>query len=393
MKKGYISFLIILFFSFFPSIYASSFDISGQNVILYNLNDDTILYEKNSEEKTSIASLTKIMTSLVALKNIDDLNEYVTITDADFLGTTGYSKAGFSVGDKVTYLDLLYGILLPSGAEAVNAIVNNTLKNSDDYVAAMNDLAKEIGLENTSFSNMIGKDAESNYSTAKDVATLLKYALKNPTFKMIFTTKEYTATNGLLLESTLNNYQDILQIDLISGAKSGFTQGAGRCLASITTINGVNYLLVVIKSSTSAPYNAVKDTITIYDYYSSNYSYQVILEKNQIIKSIPVKWSPEKDYEITSNKEVELFLKNGTSDNLTYVYDGLEEIEINTKAGIKLGTISIYNDSELLYQGEVYLNSDIYYYHPYLWLLGIIILIMIVIWKCVKSRKKRKRRY
>ena len=149
---------IILFIVFVPTIvFASSFDITGKNVILYNLNDDTVLYEQNSNEKTSIASLTKIMTTLVALENISDLDETVVITAEDFSGTDGYSKAGFNIGDEVTYLDLLYGIILPSGAEAVNAVVNNTL-GYDDFVTEMNNLAQEIGLKNTSIAKPIWKN-------------------------------------------------------------------------------------------------------------------------------------------------------------------------------------------------------------------------------------------
>ena len=144
MKKIFNLLLIIISFSF-VNVCAQDFEISAENVILYNLNDNTILYEKNSDEKVSIASITKIMTSIVALENIDDLNDYVTITLKDFNGTVGYSKAGFNVGDKVTYEDLLYGILLPSGAEAVNAIVNNTL-GYDEFIKAINDTAKKIGL-------------------------------------------------------------------------------------------------------------------------------------------------------------------------------------------------------------------------------------------------------
>ena len=213
MKKILTFLLLFLLAPLF--VFASEFDITGEYVVLYNLNDDEILYEQNSNEQTSIASITKIMTALVAMDNISDYDSIITITTADFEGTTGYSKAGFSVGDRVTYRDLLYGILLPSGADAVNAIVRNTL-GYDDFIIAMNELTKKIGLENTSFSNPVGKDDVNNYSTASDVAKMLKYALENPLFKEIFTTKEYTTTNGINLESTLYPYQDILDIDKIT---------------------------------------------------------------------------------------------------------------------------------------------------------------------------------
>ena len=377
MKKILTFLLLFLLAPLF--VFASEFDITGEYVVLYNLNDDEILYEQNSNEQTSIASITKIMTALVAMDNISDYDSIITITTADFEGTTGYSKAGFSVGDRVTYRDLLYGILLPSGADAVNAIVRNTL-GYDDFIIAMNELAKKIGLENTSFSNPVGKDDVNNYSTASDVAKMLKYALENPLFKEIFTTKEYTTTNGINLESTLYPYQDILDIDKIAGSKSGFTRGAGRCLASITTLDGVNYLLVILNSSVDQNYSAVLDTITIYDYYNDNFSYQDILTEGQLITTIPVKWGKDKTYEITSPISVSKFLENSASSNLTYEYNGLEEIPQYTKKDTKLGTISVYNDGKLLYETTVTLTEDISYYHPVLWLIsGFVILVVLIL--------------
>ena len=383
-------FIILLFFCFPTFTKAVEFDITSEYVILYNLNDDTVLYEQNSNEKTSIASLTKIMTSLVAIANIPDLDAYVTITNSDFLGTDGYSKAGFRVGDRVTYRDLLYGILLPSGAEAVNAVVNNTL-GSADFIAEMNNLAQEIGLKNTSFSNAIGKDDASNYSTAKDVANLLEYALNIPLFKEIFTTKEYTTTNNIVLESTLYPYQDILDITKIDGSKSGFTKNAGRCLASITTLNDVSYLLVVINASTAQNYSAVLDTITIYDYYNTNYSYQTILDSNDIITTIPIEWSREKEYQVTGLEEVEMFLENGTSEDLNYEFTGLDVIEKGTKKGAKLGTLTITVADEVLYTTDIYLNKDITYY-PSLLLIILVLVIFILIIRFLRQKKRRRRK-
>lgn len=389
MKK---LFVFIIFVFLVPNIvFASSFDITSKYVILYNLNDDEVLFEQDSNKQTSIASLTKMMTALVAIENIDDFDELVTITNEDFLGTSGYSKAGFSVGDTVTYEDLLYGILLPSGADAVNAIVNNTL-GYDSFVTEMNNLADQIGLSNTSFSNPIGKDDEDNYSTASDIAILLKYALKNETFQKIFTTKEYTTSNGLVLESTLYPYKDILEVDKIAGSKSGFTKDAGRCLASIATLNGVDYLLVVINASTDQNYSAVLDSLAIYDYYNENYSYQQVLSTNDVIKTIPVKWSKDKTYNIMGPENVELYLENNTAENLSITYDGIEQIDAFTKSGTKLGTITISDGDEVLYTAAVTLDSDITYYNPIVIAVGIIILLFIILWIFKKIRRKRRRR-
>ena len=390
--KRTIFFLLLIVIPIF-NVYAKDFSVTANNIILYNLNDDSIIYEKNSEERVSIASITKIMTALVALENIDDLSDTVIITEDDFAYTSGYSKAGFAVGDTVTYEDLLYGILLPSGAEAVNSAVNNTL-GLNKFVKEMNNLAKRIGMNNTSFSNPIGKDSDTNYSTANDVAIMLKYALNNPQFKKIFTTKEYTTTNGLKLQSTLMPYKDILNINLIDGSKSGFTRDAGRCLASITTLNDVPYLLVVLDSSLDNNYSAVSDSITIYEYYSNNYSYQTILNKDLVIDTIPINYSKTKEYEIKIDEDVSMYLKNDSIDNLTYEYDGIKKIKYNTKEGSKLGTIKVYDNDTLLYESDVYLNVDIAYYNFYL--LGIIVVIFLFIivcfWKIKRRRRRRRKR-
>lgn len=388
MKKA-VFFLFSLFF-FCYSVYADDFDITGEYVTLYNMNEDTLLYSKNDTKKTSIASLTKMMTTLVAIEEIDNLDKIVTIKERDFEGTVGYSKAGFKVGDKVTYRDLLYGIILPSGADAVNAVVNNTL-GYDKFIKKMNETAKKIGMNDTSYANPVGKDDENNYSTSNDLAKLLKYALKNETFKTIFTTKNYKTSNGLNLESTVNRYENILNTNEIKGAKSGFTKDAGRCLASITTLNNVDYLLVVINSSTISPYNAVKDTITIYDYYNNNYGYKNIINDDTFIKEIPVDFSKEKTYKITGSEDIEKYLKNNTE--VTYKYVGSDKVTFNTKKGSKLGVVKIYDGDVLLATSNVYLENNIEYYPIITYIMiGIAVIFVILIVKKINKKKHRRRR-
>lgn len=388
MKKV-VFFLFSLFF-FCYSVYAENFDITGEYVSLYNMNEDILLYSKNDTKKTSIASLTKMMTTLVAIEEIDNLDKIVTIKERDFEGTVGYSKAGFKVGDKVTYRDLLYGIILPSGADAVNAVVNNTL-GYDKFIKKMNETAKKIGMNDTSYANPVGKDDENNYSTSNDLAKLLKYALKNETFKTVFTTKNYKTSNGLNLESTVNRYENILNTNEIKGAKSGFTKDAGRCLASITTLNNVDYLLVVINSSTTSPYNAVKDTITIYDYYNNNYGYKNIINDDTFIKEIPVDFSKEKTYKITGSEDIEKYLKNNTE--VTYKYVGSDKVTFNTKKGSKLGVVKIYDGDVLLATSNVYLENNIEYYPIITYIMiGIAVIFVLLIVKKKKKKKHRRRR-
>lgn len=386
MKKIYA--IILTFFISISFVYAEEFDVSSKNIILYNLNDNTVLYNINEDEKVSIASLTKIITSIVAIENINDLNEFVVIQNKDFEGLNGYSKAGFKVNDKVTYLDLLYGILLPSGADAVNAIINNTL-GYDSFINQMNELAKKIGMNNTSFSNPIGMDDENNYSSAKDVSILLSYALKNDTFKKIFTTKSYTTTNGIKLLRTVDVYKNGLNTDEILGAKTGFTLDAGRCLASTANLNNVDYMLIVLGSNPLNASSAIKDSLTIYDYYKDNYSYQKVLSKETEIKRLPIEKSKEKEYIIYGNDDIEMYLKNNA--DITYEYDGVEKVKYNTKKGALLGKINIYNGDNLLTSLDVHLDKNIKY-NPSIIIIILTIVLLYMFWKIVKKRLKRLRK-
>ena len=402
MKK-YFRLLFVCLMLSVQIVWAEEFDITSEHVILYNLNDNEVLYEKAGEEKTQVASLTKIMATIVAIEENQDLEEEVTITKGALEGISEYTQVGLKVGDKVTVKDLLYGTMLPSGADAVNALAIHTSGSIDNFVALMNDKADALGLENTSFDNPIGMDSDDNYSTASDIANLLMYSLENSTFKEIFTARNYTISSlGISMKSTLIGYSKSYGLDVseISGAKSGFTDGAGLCLASIATIDDVNYLLVTIGAETKNRSNAVRDSLEIYNYYSSTYSYQTVMEKDQVLETIPVKWGKVKTYDIKAIDDMELYLENGLRKNkIKYEYNGIEELNYSVKKGDKLGTITVlYRDQELITY-DVYLTDAIEYYHPILYIVIIVlVIIMIVSLRNIiiskgkkKSNKKRKK--
>ena len=392
---------IIIIFSIFyiPVVFAVEFNITSDYVILYNLNDDKILYEKESEKQAQIASLTKIMTTIVGIENSEDLNKEVTITKEAFIGTKEYTTVGFKVGDKATIKDLLYGTMLPSGADAVNALAIEISGSSENFVNLMNNKAKELNLKNTHFDNPIGMDSEENYSSAKDIATLLKYSLKNKTFKEIFTARTYKIESiNKTINSTLIGYSRSYGLDTtdITGAKSGYTDGAGLCLASTATIDDVNYLLVTMNAETKNRSNAVKDTLEIYDYYSSNYRYQKIIKKDQKFKTIPTKWGKTKEYTITSKDDISMYLTNSIRKNrIKYIYEGIEELTYKNKKGDKLGTIKVVYEGNTLTTYDVYLNQKIEYYHPILYtiiVVAIVTMLLSIEAKITKKKKKKKKK-
>lgn len=390
-------FLLILFFNI-HIVYAQEFNITSKNVILYNMNEEKVLYQLKDDEKVQIASLTKIMTTIVAIENEKSLDEKVTITKEMLKGIEEYTQVGFKVGDTPTVKDLLYGSMLPSGADAVNALAISTSGSITKFVELMNEKAKQLNLTNTHFDNPVGMDSKDNYSSAKDMAKLLIYSLKNKTFKEVFTAREYKIESiNKTVKTTLIGYSRSYGLDVsqMTGAKSGFTDGAGLCLASTATIDDVNYLLITLGANTKSRSNAVKDSLEIYDYYSTSYSYQTILKKDQKIKTIPIKWGHEKEYNITSTDDLSLYLSNDIrKTRIKYTYSGIEEINYKIKKGSKLGTIKITYEKEELASYDVYLNKELKFYHPVLY--GIIIILVILMIYSLKyiiqARRYKKNR-
>lgn len=256
-------------------------ELNSSKVLIYDLKDDTILYARKSNEPTSIASLTKILTAITALKYIPDLNETITITSS-MLKQTGYnaSVAGLKVNEKVTYLDLLYCLMLPSGADAAAALAISLKGDISSFVLSMNDLALEIGMTSSNFTNVTGLDASNNYSTLEDVLILLKYALENPIFKNVYTTKNYTLSNGRKVTSTLIKYNEQLNADISSiiGSKTGLTTNAGMALTTLVNKNNHEYIIITTNAPISKEVpNHLIDHLKIIDYLTREESHNILI--------------------------------------------------------------------------------------------------------------------
>ena len=228
--------------------------LNSPNVILIRLKDHAILMQKNSEEKIYPASLTKIMTAVVAIENLSDLNEEIRLTKSTFQGLykADASMTGFQPGEKVSTIDLLYGALLPSGAESCIGLADQIAGSEQGFVTMMNRKAADLGMDNTHFENATGLHNENHYTTIKDLAILLNYALKNDTFREIFTSSRHSTqpTNkhpgGITFYSTLFqelNNQNIIGGEILGG-KTGYTDEAGLCLASFAKVGRQEYILI-----------------------------------------------------------------------------------------------------------------------------------------------------
>lgn len=361
MKK-----IIYLFILLLPNIAfaLAAPNLNSSKAILYDLTDQKTLYQLNATEKSDIASLTKIMTTITAIENIDNLDEKIKITN-EMLNFVRWdaSVAGLKVGDIVSYRDLLYASMLPSGADATISIAISTSNDIASYVAKMNELAKKIGLLNTHFTNVTGLDEENHYSTVNDILTLLKYALNNPIFKEIYTTKEYTLSNGLKVKSTINNYNKSLNLDTsrILGSKTGFTLQAGLCFSAIFTSNNHEFITITLgaKRINGKPYNII-DTLELINYVDKNYQNQILLTKDTLIKSMKVENSKISSYNIKAANDITLFLPNDYDQTkFTIEYQGLEKISYKNKIGEEIGTVTyIFNDQKI-YTEKIYLKQNI----------------------------------
>jgi D-alanyl-D-alanine carboxypeptidase (penicillin-binding protein 5/6) len=236
------------------SVSISSDKLNSPNAILISLKDHTILMQKNSEEKIYPASLTKMMTAIVAIENLPDLKEKIKLTNSTFQGLyeADASMAGFQPGEQVRAIDLLYGVMLPSGAECCNGLADSIAGSEQNFVKIMNQKAADLGMDNTHFENATGLHSENHYTTVKDLAILLSYALQNDTFREIFTVSRHSTalTNkhpgGITFYSTmfekLNN-QNIIGGEILGG-KTGYTDEAGLCLASLAKVGKQEYILI-----------------------------------------------------------------------------------------------------------------------------------------------------
>ena len=394
LNKVIFTLTIILLFC---NVFAENLDLISDKYILYNLNDNKILMQKNENEETQIASLTKIMTIIVAIENITDFDEKVTITK-DMVNNIEWdvAKIGLKSGDIVTYNDLLYGAMLPSAADCVNALAISISGNYKDFIGLMNNKVKELKLKHTHFENVVGLYSKDNYSSAYDVAEILKYSLKNKKFKQIFEAKEYVLTNGKKINSTLKTYNKKVGEDIsyITGAKTGYIKLAGNCLASTARIDNVNYLLVTLNAYSNKKSPHILDATSTYKYFSNNYSYKYILKKNDVVVNLKTKYAKEKNIDIHSSQEYKYYLKNDfNKDSIKYEYDGIKEISYFTKKGTTLGKVKIKLNDEILETFELIYNENLTFsIASFLWINKIyitaIILFIIILLK-INKRKKR----
>ena len=248
-------------------------DINSRSCVVLDRKSKTILFGKNENKQVKMASTTKIMTAIVIIENYD-LNKEITVSKK--AAGTGGSRLGLRTGDKITVHDLLYGLLLRSGNDAAVALAETVGGSIEGFAELMNQKAKELNLKNTHFESPHGLDSDGHYTTAYELALITDYALQNSTFAKIVGTKNYTITiNGY--PKALTNTNELLgNLNGVYGVKTGFTNGANRCLVSSCKRGDMDIICVVLGADTKN--FRTQDSIKLIEYAFVNYEYVNIKE-------------------------------------------------------------------------------------------------------------------
>ena len=241
-------------------------DVNSRACVVIDRKTNSVLFGKNENSKKKMASTTKIMTATIIIEkcNLSD-----TIEISKKAAGTGGSRLGLKTGDKITALDLLYGLMLRSGNDAAVALAEYAGGDINGFAELMNAKALELGLTNTHFETPHGLDSNEHYTTAYELAILSNYALNNPTFAKIVGTKNYTITiNGS--PKALSNTNELLgNMEGVYGIKTGFTNGANRCLVTACKRNNIDIICVVLGADTKK-FRTI-DSIKLINYVFNNF--------------------------------------------------------------------------------------------------------------------------
>lgn len=332
----------LLFLLGIHTTYAST--STAYSYILMDQNTGRVIESKNKDKPMLIASITKIMTCILAIEN-GNLDEIVTVDDS-VLKSYG-SGIYISVGEEIKLLDLLYGLMLRSGNDAAIMISTHISGNEEEFVKLMNKKAKEIGMKNTIFYNSNGLDntTRGNLSTTYDMALLTKYAMQNDTYKEIVKTKKHTVKTNLKTY-IWHNKNRLLSYDYITGGKTGYTEKAKRTLVSTASKNNINLIAVTIKDSDD--WNTHK---SLYEKIFDNYINYKVLNKN----TFKVEKDSYYDY-LYIKDDIYITMKKDETHNL------ISHIKLEKKQNYqdddRVGTNYIYLDDTLIEKVPIYAKKQ-----------------------------------
>jgi D-alanyl-D-alanine carboxypeptidase (penicillin-binding protein 5/6) len=342
---------VIKIFTNSPSfVYADS---SAKSMCVMETSTHRVLYSKNENTSLPMASTTKIMTCITAIENCDDLDRVFKISPkaVGVSGTSIYLKND----EQMSMKDLLYGLMLVSGNDASVAIGEQICESKEKFVELMNQTAEKIGAKNTHFDNTHGLDSKTHYTTSYDLALITSYALENPIFREIVSTKSAKITNTDGKTRYLRNKNKLLfTLEGCIGVKTGFTDDAGRCLVSACEKDGMRVVCVVLncgpmfeesKELLCKAFNQYK----MYD-LTKGYSYN---------NEIKVEGGQKDSIKIGTKESFFYPLREDELKKVSYAYEIQPYVEAPVDKDYEVGKIDIFIDKNLHFSEKIYTMENV----------------------------------
>lgn len=359
MKKKLVVLILISFF-FIPCVNAEDLVPNAKSAILIEESTGKILYEKNSDEKRAPASMTKVMSMLLIMEALDNkqisLNDEVTISQnaADM----GGSQLFLQPNQTAKVEDLLKGIAVASGNDAVVAMAEKIAGSEEKFVDMMNKKAKELGLKNTQFKNPHGLDEEGHYTSAQDMAIMAKELIKHKNilnYTSIY--EEYlTKSDGTKLWM-VNTNKLVKFYKGVDGLKTGFTQTAGYCLTATAMKNNTRLISVVMGEDTSA--NRSTDTVNLLNYGFNSYKVNTIIKKEKNIAKVKVNKGKEDKVYIRTKENVNELLNVNEKAKKYILVPEVKNITAPVKVGEKVGILKIKYQNKVVKEVDLTVSKNI----------------------------------
>lgn len=341
----------VMFYSVLSQLCVKTYAFSSSSEIVMDVNSGRVLYQNNANAKKFMASTTKILTAIVIIENCD-LDEIVTVTK-ETVGVEG-SSIYLEVGEKLTVKDLLYGLMLRSGNDCAETLAVHCSGSIKAFAELMNEFANKLCVKNSNFTNPHGLHDDNHYTTAYDLAVISAYAMKNPVFKEIASTKAiripFTTRNTTRY---LKNKNKMLNdFDGATGIKTGFTKKAGRCLVSSAERNGMEIVCVVL----NCPPMFERSKELLNSNFATYKPYKLV-ESDEIIDFVPIADS-EYTCGLYVKNDVTLPLTNEEKEGIEIVYEYPKIIEKGTKKDSQVGFVKFYSQNNLIFSEKIYTIID-----------------------------------
>lgn len=339
--------------------------LNSRIAVAYDREHNRVIWGKDENKKTAMASTTKMITAIVTIER-SNLNDQVEISAKS--AATGGSRLGLKKGDKVSLMDLLYGLMLRSGNDAAVAIAEHVAGSVPEFANMMNQKAEELQLKTTHFVTPHGLDDPEHYTTAVELAKIADYALDNEIFRKIVGTKNCTITiNGY--PRNINNTNELLgYLPTVYGVKTGFTNNAGRCL--VTSINKDNMDIITIVIQADTKKDRTRDSINLINYIFDNYEKINIQEiankefeewRDINLKRIHVERANTDYYEVYKDelKEDTLILHKDKINKIKMEINAVYNYEAPVDANTLIGEQKIWVDDEIIEIDKIYFKNTI----------------------------------